>query len=356
VNPVEVSDKIYTDIGEEWRLKVFGWRPAEDNQMLIQETRAVIVNYNKWFHYLFLSQDIRPIVYDRVNEKLSKRHREITEKYEDIKVTISRHGNKMVLSAVYDFINDEKDIKARSAIGDAKAYAFLGALAKRLRFLMEESSKMVSALIVETVKVENNARKELDKPPLSYLNRDEFVLLIDDEYEELTVKEGPEEGCWDFPNEETGASYEIYNFGDRLVFSINEQMPATTSEEQRDEIINQVDALVAKKNAKGANAMEVLRHPEDTNYVWVRANYALDGRIKGKELAKYYTEFKNKYAKDFHKKILDVFKEYEKAAEKVVKDLQNKKYSFITEDEYMLIADDALEGDLDPAEGVQEGH
>ena len=133
--------------------------------MLIQETRAVIVNYNKWFHYLFLSQDIRPIVYDRVNEKLSKRHREITEKYEDIKVTISRHGNKMVLSAVYDFINDEKDIKARSAIGDAKAYAFLGALAKRLRFLMEESSKMVSALMVETVKVEKNEGKSWIKSP-----------------------------------------------------------------------------------------------------------------------------------------------------------------------------------------------
>ena len=51
-----------------------------------------------------------------------------------------------------------------------------------------------------------------------------------------------------------------------------------------------------------------------------------------------------------------MFKTYEKAAEKVVDEAQDKKYSFITQDEFVMIADDDLGDYLYLAEDVVEGH
>lgn len=339
---------------EEWHLILSGSRKENAAEILIQPAPAVLVNHNRWFHYVFLSQDIHPIVYDRVNEKLAKRQQEIKGKQEDVTVTFSRHGNRMVFSAIYDFINDEKDLKRHSDFG--RAIARESDLEERIRFVMKESCDLISAILFETKRAEKDARKELEAQTLSYLNRDNFVFLINDGYEDWDVLEGPKEGRWDFTGGETEALYEIYNFGDRLVFSINEKLPVSTSEAQRNEIVKQVDALVAKKPAKGAQSMEVLLHPEDTDYIWVKANLALDGKIKGKEVAKYYSDFKYDYAREFHKKIQNVFKDYEKAAEKTVKEGQGKTYASLTQDEFMLLADDELEENLDPVEGVQGGH
>ena len=338
---------------EEWHLLVHGERLAS-GQVYVQPARAVFVNHGKMFHYVFTSHDILPIVYDRVNDKLAKRQKNILEKFDDVKVSFSRYGNKLVLSATYDFNDDEQDIAGQSDF--RRALNWESALSRRMRFVMEESVELISAILRETASETKDARNEIKDRSLSYLDRETFTFLIDDGYEELTLHEGPKEGRWNFSVEKTEAYYEIYNFGDRLVFSMAEEMPVYISEEQRNEVVAQVDAQVAKKSAKGANSMEVLLHPEDTSYIWVKANFALDGKIKGKDVAESYDDFRNEYTKDFHKKILDVFKKYEKAAEKVVDNAQDKTYSFLKQDEFVLIADDDLGDYLDPKEGVAEGH
>ncbi len=337
---------------EEWHLLVHGQRQAK-GQVHIQPARAVFVNYGRFFHYLFTSHDISPIVYDRVDEKLAKRRKDIIEKFDDVKVSFSRYGNQLVLNATYDFKEGEQDIASQSAYRAALNWE--STLSRRMRFAMEESVKLMSAILVETEKAEKDARKELEEQTLTYLNGDIFEFLVEEDFEGYEVEDSAKEGRWDFSLNSTEAIYEIYNYGDRLVFSMVEEMP-TTSEEQKEDIVKQVNSLAAKKPAKGAHSMEVLRHPENTDYVWVKAGYELNGEIRGKDVAKSYSDFRDDYAKDFHKKIMDVFKDYEKAAEQIVKEAQNKTYSSLTQDEFMLLADDDLEENLEPNEEVQNGH
>lgn len=143
-----------------------------------------------------------------------------------------------------------------------------------MRFPIEESIKMVSAIRIEEEKASKDARKEIGEQAPSYLGREDFVFLVDDGYEKLTVVEGPKEGRRNFSNSKTEAHYEIYNFSDLLVLSMYEEFPATT-EAQRIEIVNKVNAQVSKKPAKGAQSMEALLHSEGDEYIWVKANFAL---------------------------------------------------------------------------------
>lgn len=265
------QDPVNNGFGNEWHLTLYG-SLTKGTDVLVQPAPAVVVHHGNWFHYLCLTQNIHPIVFDRVNEKLAKRQRKIIEKEDDVNVTIRRYGNRILISASYDFINDEKDSKTRSAAMDWAAYE--GTLGKRMRFPIEESIKMVSAILIEEEKASKDARKEMGEQALSYLSREDFVFLIDDGYEKLTVVEGPKEGRRNFSNSKTEAHYEIYNFGDRLVLSMYEEFPATT-EAQRIEIVNKVNAQVSKKPAKGAQSMEALLHPEGDEYIWVKANFAL---------------------------------------------------------------------------------
>jgi|GEM_PF-2610817 hypothetical protein len=204
-------EPVYNDSREEWHFVLSGSQTENSDQIFIQPARAVIVNHNKWLHYVFLSQDILPVVYDRVNEKLAKRQKELIEQFDDVKMTISRHGNKMVVDAIYDYINDEKDIKAFTDFG--RAIARESDLEERMRVLMRESVDLISAIRFEAKRAEKDARNDLENQALSYLDRSTFVFLINDGYENFDVIDGPKEGRWDFTGGETEAYYEIYNFG-----------------------------------------------------------------------------------------------------------------------------------------------
>jgi hypothetical protein len=347
------TEAVFNEGREEWHLVVHGER-LDNKKIFIQPARAVFVNHGKLFHYVFTSHDIAPIIYDRVNEKVANRQKDIIKKYDDVEVSFSRYGNKMVLDATYDFNEDEQDIAGQSDFRAALNWE--STLSRRMRFVMEESVELMSAILRESKSASKDARNKLKDKSLSYLDRATFMFLIDDGYEDWEVMEGPKEGRWEFTGGETDADYEIYNFGDRLVFSIVEELPGSTSEDQRAEIVRNVDAQVAKKPAKGAHSMEVLLHPEDTDYIWIKANLALDGNVKGKLVAESYSDFKDKYAKEFRKKIQGLFKDYDKAAEKVVDNARDKTYSSVSQEEYELLVEGELDGLLDPAEGVPGGH
>jgi hypothetical protein len=333
------SDRIESDaIGGSWRVMLNGFVVKGNDDVIIQQAPAIIMNNRNSFRYLFFSQEIRPRVFDQVNEKLAELHDEIIKEYDDVEVSIGRNENRMTVNAHYFYVDGDDEIE------------------DRLKFLMNQSREIISDLLVETPKLEKEAREDLRDKALTYLNRDDFVFLIDDRYEDLTDKEDAPEGHWDFSNKSTGASYEIFNFGDRLVFSIYEQMPEFTDEAQRDVIVTQVASLVAKEPAKGAGSMEVIRHPDASNYVWAKFHYALDGQVKGENVADYYREFKREYSEDLHKEIQGLFKGYEKDAEKYLKEMRKKTYSTVTQDEYMLLADDELEDNVDPQEGIEQGH
>lgn len=337
---IAANDPIETEAsGGSWRLLLTGWRNEGGDDVFIQRAPAIVMNYGNRFRYIFLSQDIPAPAYDRVNEKLEKLHKDIIKEYKDMQVEIGRNDNQMVINAVYGYNDDTGDIE------------------ERLVYLMNTSREMIMKILEESPKAVKDARKKLGEQTLTYLNKDDFVFLIDDGYEELGEVDNPaKEGEWDFSNSATKATYRTINFGDRLVFSMYEQMPDWTSDEQRDDIVARVDALVKKKPVKGAGSTEVLRYPGQENHVWVKADFALDGQIKGKDVAEYYTEFKREYAKEFHKKIQDVFKDVEKEVERAQKDFENSPVTFLNQNQYMQLADDNLEGDLDPAEGVEQGH
>jgi hypothetical protein len=350
---VMATEAVFNEGREEWHLVVHGER-LDNKVIFIQPARAVFVNHGKLFHYVFTSHDIAPIVYDRVNEKVANRQKDIIKKYDDVEVSFSRYGNRMVLDATYDFNEYEQDIAGQSDFRAALNWE--STLSRRMRFVMEESVELMSAILRETKSASKDARNKLKDKPLSYLDRATFMFLIDDGYEEWEVLEGPKEGRWDFEGGETEALYEIYNFGDRLVFSFAEELPESASDAQRAEIISSIQGRVASKPAKGASSMEVLLHPEDTNYIWIKANLVLDGNVRGKQVADSYSDFKYEYAKDFRNKIRDLYKDYDKAAEKLVDSAMDKTYAALTQEEYVLLVEGELDGLLDPAEGVPGGH
>ena len=147
--------QIETDApGGSWRTMVAGWRgDNSSDDIYVQEAPALIMNYGRRFQYIFLSQDIKPRIYDKVNENLADLHKEIKTEFDDVEVTIGRYENKIMINASYHYVDGK------------------GQVEDRLKFLLRQSHEMITDLLVEAPKVEKDARKELGDEALSDLNR-----------------------------------------------------------------------------------------------------------------------------------------------------------------------------------------
>ncbi len=192
---VMANEAVFNEGREEWHLVVNGERLAS-GKVFIQPARAVFVNHGKMFHSVLTSHEIAPIIFDAVNEKLAGRRKDIIKKFDDVAVTFGRSGNQIVLNATYDFEEGEKDIAGQS---DFRAALNWGStLSRRVRFVMEESVELISAILRDTDKIAKNARNDLRDQSLAYLDKDTSMFLIDDGYEDWDVLDGPKEGRWDF--------------------------------------------------------------------------------------------------------------------------------------------------------------
>ena len=181
-----------------------------------------------------------------------------------------------------------------------------GRIKDRLTYLMDNSRRIIRETMKEREKALETVRKELEKQTLSRLSQDEFVCLVDDGYEDLEAKKHAEavEGHWVYGRQKR--HYEIFNYGDRVVFSITKKIPKEASDAQKGKIMEEAGREVAKKQAKGASDTQVTLYKTS---IWLKASYVLDGNIKGKDFSKFHKEFVHNYAKDMDKKLGNIIKD-----------------------------------------------
>ena len=272
-----------------WRIVLTGYR-KDGNTVNYHKTPCVITNYGNGFQYLWLSQEIPPFVFDAIVDKQEKRHTKIRDKHKDVEVEIGRHEDKILMTAAYAYTEDTDR-------GDIEG---------RLEYYMNQSRDIINATMEDVEKALEEHRKKLEDEKLSTISPVEFQVLVDDDLEDLLKDHAEAEGWWEFNFRDV--AYEIFSYGDRLVFSISLKMPDGLSDSQRAAILAAAQEKAEDKPAKDASETEVLWYPGYSNYLWWRATYPLDGDMKGKDLAKYYHEFVYKYGKDRDKdlrKIVD---------------------------------------------------
>jgi hypothetical protein len=256
----------------------------------IQRTPCVVTNYGNGFRYVFLSQSIPDLLFDAVNTEQANLHKEIAKKYKDVTAEVSRHEDRIMVSASYAYHEKTSE----------------GAIKDRLVYLMENSRRIIRETMKHSEKALETARKKLESKELDHLTRDEFICLVDDGYENLKAKPHNEavEGFWEYTWDER--AYEVFNYGNRVVLSISTETPDNATDAQRSKVLEEAGKLVSKKAAKGAAETEVLWYPGYSNCLWLRATYPLDGEIKGKDFSKNHKEFIHNYAKEMDKKLVKI--------------------------------------------------
>ena len=249
---------------------------------------CVVTNYGNGVQYTFASQPFGSVLIDAVYEKQAKLHRKMIDKYDDVKVEVGRKDRRITVTASYGYTEKTKE----------------GHIKYRLVYLMEHSRRIMREGMKDASKALEKYKKELEERKLSHLSKLEFMYLVSDDYfrRESTEDEEAVEGFWKIHDD--GRHYRIYNYGDRIVYSITLKMPDGADDDAlREKVLRQAGEQVAKKQAKGASETEVLWVPWATSYLWLKATYLLDGKIEGKKFKEHYHHFMGKYSKDMHKKL-----------------------------------------------------
>ena len=151
-------------------------------------------------------------------------------------------------------------------------------------------------------KLYDELAKDLGGGSPTYLDKESFLLLIEDEIAS-TEQEHAEatEGYWIFTYRER--NYEIFNYGDRVVLSYTKKMPDEWSEATQINLVEQMQKWVSKKEAKHATSTEAQTYPGYANYLWVTATYAIDGSLEGKKIHEGYWHFCDDYAEKLDKEV-----------------------------------------------------
>ncbi|MCG6955929.1 MAG: hypothetical protein LJF04_08050 [Gemmatimonadetes bacterium] len=139
------------------------------------------------------------------------------------------------------------------------------------------------------------------EPGITYLARDDFMALVDDDLQGF-VRDHPraKEGWWEFTMDDR--SYELYDFGDslQLTFYVDAR---DLPRERRNEFLDTVRDMVARRPPAGAMATEVTWYPEYIHLIWIKASYVLDGSFGAQAMKERYHQFVYVYARDLEAEI-----------------------------------------------------
>lgn len=313
-----------------WRVILTGWRETGGDDILIKKAPSVIMNYGNKMQFVFFSQEIPGYVYDRVDAKMEKIKNNVIKEYKDVTVEFGRNENQIMFVADYPYANNTSSDRIKD----------------RLVFYMNQGRELIRESMEETRKAEKDYRNDMEDKTFSTMSLDEFKFLIGG-LDDIDIKELEGGlGSWEFNMHET--PFEYQHFGDRFVFSTFKQFPQGLSQEVRDALIERFKKQVADKPAKGATSMDVLWYPGYEQYLWVKANYVLDGQIKGKDVDEWSDKFVDDYGKDLFKDLEDALKDYRE-------DLEDQPLTHLTSAGFMQLMNDGLKDFQKPHEEAKEG-
>lgn len=149
--------------------------------------------------------------------------------------------------------------------------------------------------------------KDLNARPLNALTREEFLIICDDDLDEVEAeKEGVSEGYWEFNADDPTRLFEIYNYKDRMELTMLVESSEDMPEKEREKVLKMTQKKYAKtKPTPEASNVEILLYPGYEHYIWLKVTYPYDGSMAVEKLAQAYTTFTTDYtkkvAKDIHK-------------------------------------------------------
>lgn len=313
-----------------WRVILTGWRETGGDDILIKKAPSVIMNYGNKMQYVFFSQEIPSYVYDRVDQKMEKLKNNTIKEYKDVTVEFGQNENQMMFVAEYPYANNTSSDRIKD----------------RLVFYMNQGRELIRESMEETRKAEKDYRNDMEDKKFSTLSLDEFMFLVGglDDVDLKELEGGL--GRWEFLVKDT--PFEYQHFGDKFVFSTYKEFPKGLSQEVKDALIQKFKEQVADKPAKGASSMEALWYPGYEQYMWVKANYVLDGEIKGKDVDEWSDKFVNDYGKDIYKDLEDALKDYRE-------DLEDQALTYLSSAAFMQLVNDDLNDFQKPHEEAKEG-
>ncbi len=286
---IEVVDSIERLDDGRWRVfvTVYDYKEGSTQTVYILKYPVLVNNVGSSFEAAFLTPEVPAHLFDRAleNDYWRKAREEYSKKHKDVRITYGREGNQLSIISSYSYAQGVKPNEVRD----------------RLEQLFVNSSWVGRMALVATRLEEMELQKELYKSKPTHLSKAEVPLVLAmslDEFEQ--EDEEAQEGYWAFSIRDR--SQRIFNYGDRLAFAYACKIPDEASIVARAGVLVGMEEWVKKNKAKDATTTEAMWSPSNT-HIYIKATYALDGKLKGEKLKESYSDFRNDFSAKAAKQI-----------------------------------------------------
>lgn len=291
---IKVVDSIERLEDGRWRVfvTVYDYKEGSTQTVYILKYPVLVNNVGSSFETAFLTPEVPAHLFDRAleNEYWRKAREEYVKKHKDVRITYGREGNQLSIISSYSYAKGVKPNDVRD----------------RLEQLFVNSSWVGRMALVATRLEEMELQKDLYQSKPTHLSKAEVPLVLAmslDEFEQEDAE--AQEGYWAFSIK--GRSQRIFNYGDRLAFAYAHQIPDGANFIARAGVLVGMQEWTAKNKAKDAATTEAMWSPSNT-YIYVKATYPLDGKLKGEKLKENYRDFRNNFSAKAAKEIDKILK------------------------------------------------
>ena len=291
---LQVVDSIEKLGDSRWRVMVtvYDYESGSTQSIYIHKYPVVIYNEGSRYETAFLTPEIPGFLFERAleNKYMQEAKEDYQKKHKDVRIEYGRDENRVAIATTYSYAGgvSAKDIR------------------NRLEEMLVASSWIGRMAPVATRLSKKDHQEALQKGEPTHLSKEEVPLLLAVKLDDF-VKEDDEDtdGYWRFRMK--GRSIEVINYGDRLVFA-HDLNQGELSFIARAAVEVTMKKWVEKNAVKGATSTEVQWHPDNNDYLQVKATYALAGKLKGEKIRDGYFDFRDKYSVKFDGEVEDIIK------------------------------------------------
>ena len=273
-----------------WRVwvTVYDYERGSTESIFIKKFPVLVHNLGTGFEAAFLTPAIPAFLFERSMQ--NKYWREAAEEYakkrKDVRVEYGREGDQASILTSYAYAGGVSSKEIRDCLED----------------MLVASSWVGRMAYVGTRLAGMELQKELWKEAPTHLSQQELPLVLGVGYDDfLEESDAAAEGYWAFSVEDR--SLRILNHGDRVEFVYACGFSDDVTLAARAAIQLLMAQWVAKNLPQEATAVEALWSPGNSEILWVKATYVLDGKMKGESLEKAYAEFRDKYSEKVDKQV-----------------------------------------------------
>ncbi|MDA0378748.1 MAG: hypothetical protein O3C45_08085 [Bacteroidetes bacterium] len=286
------------------------------------------------FEYLFLGPDIPASVFDQVAGETTKEQEDIIKEYRDVGVSVGRDGNRIQVSATYEYANGDGSERIEN----------------RLVHLMNSSRMLINKVLEEIQKAENDLRKEIENGTPTFISEAEMGFYFGwdvDTYREIQDK--APEGGWRYTSDDI--STRTWNYGDHFEMAVLIPAHSWASDEALEAMTVAAEAWGRENMPKGFSSVRVEQDYYDWTDLAVLFRHDVDGQTKGKDIKEHVANFEDKF-------LIKAWKYTEKLADEYWEEIADTPARYYKHNVFEALMDDGLE-DLweehtDAAEGWYE--